>query len=133
MLVALDAKTGEERWRVEVLLATHVQVVTGNVWLRRPTPAAEGCHCGSAPALLLEPRTSRRVHRVFVEADEPMRRARMVADYRRRTGASRAHAEAVYTSRESDETPIVLRSRQTASRVLRLDFAPGASGDGHDH
>ena len=44
---------GEERWRVEVLLATHVQVVTGNVWLRRPTPAAEGCHCGSAPALLL--------------------------------------------------------------------------------
>lgn len=86
-----------------------------------------------APALLLEPRTSRRVHRVFVEADEPMRRARMVADYRRRTGASRAQAEAVYTSRESDETPIVLRSRQTASRVLRLDFAPGASGDSHDH
>ena len=45
--------TGEERWRVEILVDDHVQVVTGNVWVRRAPPAAGGCDCGGSPALLL--------------------------------------------------------------------------------
>jgi hypothetical protein len=45
---------GEERWRVEVLVDGHVQVVTGNVWLRKPEPVAPGgCGCAGSPALLL--------------------------------------------------------------------------------
>lgn len=47
---------GEERWRVELLIDGHVQVVTGHVWVRRAPPLRvldeEGCTCASSPALL---------------------------------------------------------------------------------
>ncbi|MCK8785173.1 HAD-IIIA family hydrolase [Roseomonas sp. NAR14] len=72
------------------------------------------------PALLLDPSTSRRVHRLHVASDESVRRDRVIGDLVAR-GAGPDEAARIYDARAADETPVVLAARAAAERELRVD------------
>jgi D,D-heptose 1,7-bisphosphate phosphatase len=57
--------------------------------------------------------------RVFVDVDPALRRERFVVDYRSR-GRSGDQIDALWTSREQDETPVVAASRHVADDVVTL-------------
>jgi uridine kinase len=69
-------------------------------------------------ALHFAPRTPPdRTHTFFVDVDESQRKSRVVREYLRR-GKSPDEAEAIYDTRQFDETPFVLDSQRFAARTL---------------
>ncbi|WP_246685929.1 HAD-IIIA family hydrolase [Mesorhizobium sp. B2-4-6] len=60
-----------------------------------------------------------RAHTFFVDIDEELRRYRVTREYSRR-GVDREAAARIYSSRQEDETPIVLASRASANQCVRL-------------
>ncbi|WP_128346558.1 HAD-IIIA family hydrolase [Mesorhizobium sp. M4B.F.Ca.ET.013.02.1.1] len=60
-----------------------------------------------------------RAHTFFVDIDEELRRYRVTREYSRR-GVDREAAARIYSSRQEDETPIVLASRARANHCVRL-------------
>ena len=68
------------------------------------------------PALLLALETGRRVHTVFVGADEDARHARVVTDLVARKLAGADEAERLYQSRQADEAAEVLASANARHR-----------------
>lgn len=60
-----------------------------------------------------------RSHTFFVDVDEELRRTRVMREYLRR-GMDRESAASIYSSRQEDETPIVLASRASAKHRVRL-------------
>ena len=56
----------------------------------------------------------------FVDIDEEVRRSRVMREYLRR-GMDREAAARIYSSRQEDETPIVLASRASAEHCVRLN------------
>jgi uridine kinase len=61
-----------------------------------------------------------RAHTFFVDIDEEVRRSRVMREYLRR-GMDREAAARVYSSRQEDETPIMLASRASAEHCVRLN------------
>jgi histidinol-phosphate phosphatase family protein len=68
----------------------------------------------------LDLRTDRRVRRIFVEADEAVRRERVIADLVLR-GACDAEARRIYEQRRQDENPLIDAARASADLILSLD------------
>jgi hypothetical protein len=60
-----------------------------------------------------------RAHTFFVDIDEEVRRSRVMREYLRR-GMDWGAAASIYSSRQEDETPIVLASRARAKHCVRL-------------
>ncbi|RWD37126.1 MAG: HAD-IIIA family hydrolase [Mesorhizobium sp.] len=60
-----------------------------------------------------------RAHTFFVDIEEELRRCRVTREYLRR-GVDREVAASTYSSRQEDETPIVLASRASAKHCVRL-------------
>jgi len=77
------------------------------------------------PALLHEWPTSRPVVRVWIEAAEPERRARVEADLVARELATEHQAMKVSQLRDIDETPFILESAATADWRIDLSCALG--------
>lgn len=127
------------RYDMEALLATLGPWLEGGELQDAPTPfydrfqrtstkglplslaADEVLVLEGVPALSVQIPTTRRVWRVFVEADEAARAARMQSDYRARTGESAKAARQAYDARSSDETPVVQAGRASAQIILSLD------------
>jgi len=72
------------------------------------------------PALFAEFATSRRIHRVHVQADEDQRAQRVIDDLIAR-GSDPAAARTIYEQRMADEAPLVAQSARSASHTLSLD------------
>jgi histidinol-phosphate phosphatase family protein len=68
--------------------------------------------------------TSRRMLRLYVEADEPARAERVIADLVAR-GASPVEARRLYEARRQDENPMIERARASADLVISLDDVLG--------
>ncbi|MDM0108308.1 HAD-IIIA family hydrolase [Variovorax sp. J22R24] len=83
------------------------------------------------PALLADWQGPRRIWRLYVEASETPRRARVEADLIARGLADGPEAAQCYEQRQEDETPLVSASRAAADHVLDLD--PSFSLTPHDH
>lgn len=66
--------------------------------------------------------TTRKVHRVYVEANEVARKERVVGDLIERGVAGPAQARAIYEERQLDEWPVVQSSRATADYVVSSDL-----------
>lgn len=66
-------------------------------------------------ALTLAPNIGH-IHRVFVEIDEVVRKQRVIDEYLSR-GKNFAAAEGIYNARQVDETPEVIRSMFSATRI----------------
>jgi uridine kinase len=62
------------------------------------------------------PNDSCQIHRYFVDIDESKRRRRVIEEYILR-GKTEAQAEAIYSAREFDESPVVLRSSIDSTHV----------------
>ncbi len=73
-------------------------------------------------ALSLRDRVDPTLTGYFVETDEAFRRDRVLREYRLR-GSSPDEADAIYRSRQVDETPIVLASAAKADQRVRLPLA----------
>lgn len=62
----------------------------------------------------------RRVHVLFVDSDEAERHQRILREYARRRETPEA-AEAIYRSRQADETPVILAAVPPDARRVRVD------------
>jgi uridine kinase len=76
------------------------------------------------PALLVEWPTERPIHKIYVEADEVARSARVIDDIVRRGVATMDGAQAIYEGRLVDEVTPVQETRERADFVVRLDTNP---------
>ena len=81
---------------------------------------------GTIALLLVDAAVECTSHAWFIEVDEDERRERVLREYRLRRFSAK-EAEAVYTGRQQDETPIILASAANASRRIspRLGGAVG--------
>lgn len=73
------------------------------------------------PALLDAWPTPRATRRLYVEADEGARRARVIADLVDRRLADAAQAADIYRQRQADEAALIEATRACADRILSLD------------
>ena len=84
------------------------------------------------PALALAVPPKRRVHRIRVVGAEDARHRRVVSDLILR-GAEPAEAEAIYASRQGDETPVIVDLWTNADCVIGLDKVLDYPSDEHRH
>jgi histidinol-phosphate phosphatase family protein len=84
------------------------------------------------PALLLDPKTGRRIFKVFVEGAEPARMDRVIQDIASRH-RSLLEAKQIYQSRSDDETPVILASSAADFKFSMDDigYSKLRSSDGH--
>jgi histidinol-phosphate phosphatase family protein len=73
------------------------------------------------PALLLPSLGDRRCHKVFVQAEEPGRHARVVDDLVARNLASEGAAEQIYRARQQDEAAQILAAADRATHLWSLE------------
>jgi uridine kinase len=73
------------------------------------------------PALLDAWQTPRLTRRLFVEADEGARRARVIADLVDRRLADAGQATDIYSQRQSDEAALIEATRARSDQIFSLD------------
>jgi histidinol-phosphate phosphatase family protein len=76
---------------------------------------------GTIALLLMDTVDERASHSWFIEMDEDERRKRVLREYRQRK-FSAEEAEAIYTMRQQDETPVVLDSAESALHRIALQL-----------
>ncbi len=117
---------------IQEVIARHLTGIKGSQNLRLPEYnklQRRSCFTGesiliqSTDILIIEgtvaltiPTNLGHTHRVFVEIDELVRRRRVIDEYLSR-GKDIVEAEGIYSARQVDETPEVIRSMFSATRI----------------